>query len=90
MVLLAEHLDFQKAVECQGTLFTCPKEIADVRGIGYSYSLLWRFSVIMIPQQIENKKEDRNQMIQSSSLRPGTRLNSSMLCVITVIPLDTP
>lgn len=30
------------------------------------------------------------QVIQSSSLRPGTRLNSPMLCEIMVISLDTP
>lgn len=30
------------------------------------------------------------QMLQSSSLRLGTRLNSPMLCEIMVIPLDTP
>ena len=32
-----------------------PEEIADVRGISYVYSLLWRFGVIMVPEDVERK-----------------------------------
>ena len=40
-------------------VFTRPKEIADVRGISYSYSLLWRFGVITVPEEVEDKLRGR-------------------------------
>lgn len=54
------RLAFEKALEKRGTVFARPKEIADVRGVSYSYSLLWRFGVISVPEEIEknmNKKD---------------------------------
>lgn len=44
---------FDKAMEKQGTVFERPKAIADVRGV--SYSLLWRFGVISVPEEVEKK-----------------------------------
>ena len=38
-----------------GKAYQRPKEIADVRGISYSYSLLWRFGVIRVPEAVEIK-----------------------------------
>ena len=46
---------FEKAMEQQYTVFERPKAIADVRGISYSYSLLWRFGVINVPEEVEKK-----------------------------------
>lgn len=34
---------FERALGQQGTVFTRPKELADVRGVSYTFSLLWRF-----------------------------------------------
>ncbi len=48
-------LVFEKAVEKQGTVFERPKAIADVRGVSYSYSLLWRFGVINVPEDVEKR-----------------------------------
>lgn len=46
---------FEKATERQDTVFDRPKAIADVRGVSYSYSLLWRFGVINVPEDVEKK-----------------------------------
>lgn len=51
------RLAFMKAMERQGTVFARPKEIADVRGISYSYSLLWHFGVIKVPEEVESKMQ---------------------------------
>ena len=52
---------FEKALERRDTVFSRPKEIADVRGISYSYSLLWRFGVIGVPEAVENKLRGKKQ-----------------------------
>lgn len=49
------RIAFEKAMEKKGIVFSRPKEIADVRGISYSYSLLWRFGIIAVPEEIEKK-----------------------------------
>lgn len=49
------RIAFERAIAKKGTVFKRPKEIADVRGISYSYSLLWRFGIISVPEQIEIK-----------------------------------
>lgn len=36
-------------------IILCPKELADVRGASYSFSLLWRFGVIRVPDEVEAK-----------------------------------
>lgn len=46
---------FQKAMEQQGTVFVRPKELADVRGVSYTFSLLWRFGMISVPKEVERK-----------------------------------
>lgn len=46
---------FERAVEKRGDVFERPKAIADVRGVSYSYSILWRFGVISVPEEIEKK-----------------------------------
>lgn len=46
---------FGKAMEKPCTVFDRPKAIADVRGVSYSYSLLWRFGVIRVPENVEMK-----------------------------------
>ena len=46
---------FERALEQQDIEFKCPKAIADVRGVSYSYSLLWRFGVIRVPEKVEKK-----------------------------------
>ena len=44
---------FEKAMEKPDHFFSRPKDIADVRGISYVYSLLWRFGIIKVPENIE-------------------------------------
>ena len=46
---------FNKALEKSGTVFTRPKELADVRGVSYTFSLLWRFGMITVPEEVEKK-----------------------------------
>lgn len=46
---------FDKAMEKPCTVFDRPKAVADVRGVSYSYSLLWRFGVINVPEDVEMK-----------------------------------
>lgn len=49
------RMAFRKALEQQGTVFTRPKELADVRGVSYTFSLLWRFGMISVPEEVERK-----------------------------------
>jgi len=49
------RLAFEMALEKRDVVFARPKEIADVRGVSYSYSLLWRFGVIKVPRETEEK-----------------------------------
>lgn len=53
------RIAFEKAMEQEGTVFARPKEIADVRGISYSYSLLWRFGVITVPEDVAEKLQGK-------------------------------
>ena len=46
---------FERALEQQGAVFTRPKELADVRGVSYTFSLLWRFGMISVPEDVERK-----------------------------------
>ena len=46
---------FERALEQQGAVFTRPKELADVRGVSYTFSLLWRFGMISAPADVERK-----------------------------------
>ena len=46
---------FERALGQQGTVFTRPKELADVRGVSYTFSLLWRFGMISVPEKVEKK-----------------------------------
>lgn len=46
---------FEKAMDQQGTVFIRPKELADVRGVSYTFSLLWRFGMISVPEEVEKK-----------------------------------
>lgn len=49
------RLAFTRALAARDRVFARPKEIADVRGISYSYSLLWRFGVIRVPEEVAAK-----------------------------------
>ena len=49
------RMAFEKAMEIEGVVFTRPKELADVRGVSYSFSLLWRFGMIIVPEDVERK-----------------------------------
>lgn len=55
------RIAFEKALEKRDTVFSRPKEIADVRGISYSYSLLWRFGVIRVPAEVEKRLKGANK-----------------------------
>lgn len=46
---------FNKALEKSGTVFTQTKELADVRGVSYTFSLLWRFGIITAPENLGRK-----------------------------------
>ena len=47
------RMAFQKALEQQGVVLTRPKELADVRGVSYTFSLLWRFGLILEPEEVD-------------------------------------
>lgn len=49
------RMAFERALEQQGAVFTRPKELADVRGVSYTFSLLWRFGIISVPEEVEKK-----------------------------------
>ena len=49
------RMAFEKAAEMEGVVFTRPKELADVRGVSYSFSLLWRFGMITVPENLGRK-----------------------------------
>ena len=49
------RMAFERALEQQGTVFTRPKELADVRGVSYTFSLLWRFGMISVSEEMEKK-----------------------------------
>ncbi|MDO5345718.1 MAG: hypothetical protein Q4E91_08235 [Lachnospiraceae bacterium] len=49
------RIAFERALEKKDTVFDRPKAVADVRGVSYSYSLLWRFGVIRVPEDVEMK-----------------------------------
>ena len=49
------RIAYQSAVEKKGTVIAGPKELANVRGISYIYSLLWRFGVIKVPGEVEER-----------------------------------
>ena len=49
------RMAFEKAAEMEGVVFTRPKELADVRGVSYSFSLLWRFGIITVPENLGRK-----------------------------------
>lgn len=55
------RIAFEKALEKRDTVFSRPKEIADVRGISYSYSLLWRLGVIRVPAEAEKRLKGTNK-----------------------------
>lgn len=49
------RMAFERTLGQQGTVFTRPKELADVRGVSYTFSLLWRFGMISVPEDVERK-----------------------------------
>ncbi len=49
------RLAFHEACKREDRFFSRPKEIADVRGISYSYSLLGYFGVIQVPEEVKKK-----------------------------------
>lgn len=49
------RMAFEKVAEMEDAVFTRIKELADVRGVSYSFSLLWRFGMITVQQDEEKK-----------------------------------
>lgn len=49
------RIAFKRVLENPDTVFSRPKEIGDIRGISYIYSLLWRFGVITVPEEARKK-----------------------------------
>lgn len=43
-----------------------PKAIGDIRGISYIYPMLWRFGIILVPEEVElrlrGKKKAKSQV----------------------------
>lgn len=60
-LVFEKALEKAKNAEKGGAVFARPKEIADVRGVSYSYSLLWRFGVIRVPEDMEEKLRGRKK-----------------------------
>lgn len=54
---------FHKAMEKKECVFARPKEIADIRGISYSFSLLWRFGVITVTAEAEDQLRGREKFL---------------------------
>lgn len=46
---------FKKALEKKGTVFIRSKDLVDVRGVSYTFSLLWRFGMITVSEDAERK-----------------------------------
>ena len=46
------RMAFEKALEKKDAVFTRPKELANVRGVSYTFSLLWRFRMISVPDSV--------------------------------------
>lgn len=46
---------FETAKKKPCTVFDRPKAVADVRGVSYSYSLLWRLGAIRVAEDVEEK-----------------------------------
>ena len=55
LVWSSVRMAFEKASEMEGVVLTRPKELANVRGVNYSFSLLWRFGMIAAPEDVEKK-----------------------------------
>ena len=55
------RMAFERALEQQGAVFTRPKELADVRGVSYTFSLLWRFGMISAPADVERKLKGKRK-----------------------------
>ncbi len=49
------RMAFERTLRQQGAVFTRPKELADVRGVSYTFSLLWRFGMISVPENLGRK-----------------------------------
>ena len=52
------RIAFEKAKEKEGVVAR-PKELGDIRGVSYVYSLLWRFGVIEVPEKCAYKMRGR-------------------------------
>ena len=48
---------FEKAVELQGEIVLRPKDLGDIRGLSYIYPMLYRFSVIEVPEKTAETME---------------------------------
>lgn len=46
---------FKRAVNRPDTVYIRPKELGDVRGVSYTFCLLWRFGIIAVPEAVERK-----------------------------------
>lgn len=51
------RLAFQRALEKPNVEFDRPKALADVRGISYSFPLLWRFGLVQVSESLARKME---------------------------------
>lgn len=49
------RMAFEKALEKRDIVFVRPKELADIRGVSYTFSLLWRFGMISVPEEVAKK-----------------------------------
>lgn len=52
------RIAFERAKE-QDEVIDRPKALGDVRGVSYVYSLLWRFGLIAVPKESEEKLSGR-------------------------------
>ncbi|MDD3403523.1 MAG: hypothetical protein PHQ72_09235 [Hespellia sp.] len=53
---------FRAAQERQEMVFSKPKQIADVRGISYTYSILWQFGIIQVPEDVVAKLQSGRKL----------------------------
>ncbi len=49
------RMAFEKAAEMEGAVLMRSKGMADIRGVSYSFNLLWRFGLITVAEGVEKK-----------------------------------
>ena len=74
------RMAFERALEQQSAVFTRPKELADVRGVSYTFSLLWRFGMISVSEEVEKKLKGNRKVSKVVYPEESYNLKKAYLC----------